>query len=873
MADDKISDVSGAANIWLGSKQNTRQTILYVPASGVAGSGSADKPGLLFLEAVDSSGDIQKGLYFWADSGDNFHVSATYPTDEDAAGSVFAASGATTELDNLGTVACSESLISDTKNTDDLGSAALFWKDLYLGGDIYIQEAVASNYDYKITFETPSNNSVLSVPYPGTAADIMLDAGATDNAISYTKGTASITLAEGNTDIIIGAAGQLQIGTGTVKFNGAAAMDVATDKVVNIDQNLTVDTTAVTLDQDLQITASVEFNSITDGTATLTGGALSGVSTLGTTDHISIVGDSKRLYLGASSPSDSYIEHVAAGDMTFHDAVAGTMTLSELYAGTQLNPVVTGNLSIPDGSLVLTETTNATSVSITNNTQTTTGNLLLLSSGSLTSATALLIDTDAGAAGLFIDCDNTGSKFSVDNDYGQVIIAGNASTDVLTLAAGDIKVTNGDLYLTEGIIDADLAADQQMLKIYRHHNSTCAAAVALIEESYDGAQNIALQVTSAETGAYDTMAISHAGTEAGLIITNSNVSGAALELVAADAAVVPALIVDGTTGTNGYSGVAAHGLVEIKQDGTAALAAANTSLLYLDFDGTYDTTGEGACLIVDDDATVDGVNFAVYMNSLAANVLKLETQATDMTALLIEPKASATVAGLIVDGDANGYLGADTHGMVHLKNNIAGGNANATMLLIDKSAAIAEINTARGTCLRIMEDMNVAASGVAYAVYIHSDNNAAMYIEKGAVKIGGAVTCDTTLGVTGATTFALGQQSDAVALTASVGGQAITAGTTFINVTSTNADHIIKLPAPILGNVIFLKANSTTNFELGVNATTNYLNNVQCSGGEEMICDDEHTVVAICTKSGSTGTWVTFSVTKTGVVTDGGAVN
>ncbi len=55
--------------------------------------------------------------------------------------------GATIELDNLGTVAVSESLISDADNTDDLGSAAKEWKDLYIDGTANIDSLVADTAD------------------------------------------------------------------------------------------------------------------------------------------------------------------------------------------------------------------------------------------------------------------------------------------------------------------------------------------------------------------------------------------------------------------------------------------------------------------------------------------------------------------------------------------------------------------------------------------------------------------------------------------------------------------------------------------------------------------------------------------------------
>lgn len=48
------------------------------------------------------------------------------------------AGGATTALDNLASVAINTSLISDTDNTDDLGSSSKEWKDLYVDGTAYV---------------------------------------------------------------------------------------------------------------------------------------------------------------------------------------------------------------------------------------------------------------------------------------------------------------------------------------------------------------------------------------------------------------------------------------------------------------------------------------------------------------------------------------------------------------------------------------------------------------------------------------------------------------------------------------------------------------------------------------------------------------
>ena len=57
------------------------------------------------------------------------------------------ATKANKELDNLVSVAINISLISDTDNTDDLGSAAKEWKDLYIDGLAYI-DGLGENLDF-----------------------------------------------------------------------------------------------------------------------------------------------------------------------------------------------------------------------------------------------------------------------------------------------------------------------------------------------------------------------------------------------------------------------------------------------------------------------------------------------------------------------------------------------------------------------------------------------------------------------------------------------------------------------------------------------------------------------------------------------------
>jgi hypothetical protein len=147
------------------------------------------------------------------------------------------------------------------------------------------------------------------------------------------------------------------------------------------------------------------------------------------------------------------------------------------------------------------------------------------------------------------------------------------------------------------------------------------------------------------------------------------------------------------------------------------------TLTGVDLTGNTDTllidhSGDGYAINIDlNEATSDGINIELFTN--------------------------ATVPALMVDGDTAGYLGGDASGMVHLQNNIAGGHANATLLLIDKQdAGVAEVNDAEGSCLRIVENMDVSGSAPAYAMYISCVDNEALHVDSGTVVVDETVQVD-----------------------------------------------------------------------------------------------------------------------------------
>jgi hypothetical protein len=99
----------------------------------------ADPDADKYLKWDDTAGEL-----VWADAG--------------------AGGGASTALDNLASVAINLSLISDTDNTDDLGSSAKEWKDLYIDGIAYIDEIKQADNE-KHYFGTGDD---ASITYNGT---------------------------------------------------------------------------------------------------------------------------------------------------------------------------------------------------------------------------------------------------------------------------------------------------------------------------------------------------------------------------------------------------------------------------------------------------------------------------------------------------------------------------------------------------------------------------------------------------------------------------------------------------------------------------------------------------------------------------------
>ena len=131
----------------------------------------------------------------------------------------------------------------------------------------------------------------------------------------------------------------------------------------------------------------------------------------------------------------------------------------------------------------------------------------------------------------------------------------------------------------------------------------------------------------------------------------------------------------------------------------------------------------------------------------------------------------------------------------------------------------------------------------------------------------GNVTVGGTLTQTGAATFTTGYQATPAAHTATSDGTgtgAIGDGTSYVEVTSTNAAHLITLPAPTPGNIVNLFVGGSTAYELQSSAPATVAINGGTGASASSTVPATTLVKCVCT---SATTWVATAFSATGEAT------
>ncbi len=789
---------------WFGSRYNSKQMSLAVPGGNTANTG-----GMVFIECINNSAVPAGGIYLFTD-GTNVRYATSRPSNTNTGGDALttATGGANTALSNLAAVAISLDLAPGSENAIDAGTDAKPLRSAYVRTSLIFDQATRNltltasepaTLARTVNFDDPGAN--VSVAYLTTSQALttktyngLTVACASANQFILSSGTSSITMTEGNTDILLAAGAQI---------------DIAGSKTLHLDTDLTVNTVAVTLNQALATTSSPTFVTITgttftDGTATLTAGALSGVTTIGTTGAITCRGitntiaainstlainigaDNVNLTLGTAGAASSRI-YYDGDDLILWDSKVGAYTLQQLATGSTLNPSVTGNLTILDGNFtwgnaatdetavwtlaattvdgiqIASSNTSADVVQITAN-ATAAGNLLHLISVDATMTT-----------GAYIRCYDGGAEDFAVRRYGATTIAGSASgTAALTLTTGDVQITSGDIDVDNGMITVDTVQD--ITSYVKKTLSGAAVAVFQIDNLHTTGTATCLLINQDSTGSAKCLDITHDGDLAAITITAGAArTGDVITITMANQLAQKAINITGaaTSANNAgiidvtVTGATAGALFYGKQ--SSGIPATTSHIFWGTSQGVLAGATLGAAAYFEEIGTVQAGSYALYATSTANNGALINTSSVDMYALHLTGPAAHIQSILYVDGaTGTGWDGAAGVGMVQINSDTTNTFLNATtsLLLINSLGTTAASQL--GVDLRIV-DVTTAGAGTSYAAYISTTNNYGLYVGTGAVGGGNLVlagiaaqtapmitlTGDTGTGWTGAATTGL----------------------------------------------------------------------------------------------------------------------
>ena len=355
-----------------------------------------------------SDGQILK----WNEASDVWECSA------DVAGG---GGGATTALDNLGSVAINTSLISDTDNTDALGSATIGWSDLFLGSGAVID---FNNGDVTVTHSSNALTFAGGTVALGTATATggltgNVTGNLTGNVTGNVSGSSGSTTGNAATATAL-AANPVDCGSHAFATTIAANGDLTCASIADADvpNNITVDlATLASSVTNATLTTALTVNT---GTVTLVGNAAN--------TSVLTLGAGASSFSGTSSGTNTGDQTSVsgnAGTVTFADAGGDTTTFLALgtSATGSLAPATDAGLSYNATTDALTTTTfiGALTGNVTGNVSgssgSTTGNAATATAlaanpvdcGSHAFATTIAANGDLTCASIALGSDTTGN--------------------------------------------------------------------------------------------------------------------------------------------------------------------------------------------------------------------------------------------------------------------------------------------------------------------------------------------------------------------------------------------------------------------------------------------------------------------------------
>ena len=249
---------------------------------------------------------------------------------------------------------------------------------------------------------------------------------------------------------------------------------------------------------------------------------------------------------------------------------------------------------------------------------------------------------------------------------------------------------------------------------------------------------------------------------------------------------------------------------------------------------------------IDGALTVDGAGISLDSAGVAANfTVATDGAAEDLTIGL----TGATDSSIVISSTGTG----------------------ADAINIDTTAGSIDIDSADNITIDAADEISITTTsadghitlasahtaGVAFHIDANANASSEVQIDAGVLDIDvtGAATLDAaSLALTGAVTVATGIQSTAVARTATddgTGDGTIAAGTSMVLIDAdSDANHIIILPAPVVGNIIHLIEAGTTGYELRSSTPASIgINGGTASNGESAIAGAITYVRCVCVSS------------------------
>ena len=360
---------------------------------------------------------------------------------------------------------------------------------------------------------------------------------------------------------------------------------------VNIsdDGSITLSAGNLTLGGDLSISGTWSVNAITAATATQT------------------------LMLNGNSTGGVSIGVTSTGNVTLGDDVV----VSDTYDVT----IGEGSLTIDndqnEDALIITPSATTFGSAVNIIAATTTDNVVHATADNLGTGGAMIhLDTDNIAAdNFYFEAYNGSSNDYTISQYGAVVIRGNASTDVLTLTAGDLQISNGDIDLDNGQLAVDTTQDIAH-NLSRNFSGAGSAALVTINEDNTSSTSIALAVNNDGTGNSTGVSIVHDGDLPALsIAAGAARTGNAIDVAMANMLAQNGLLIDGA-----WTGASDIGMINLNPTGSIAAGA---SVVRIDTD-TGTPGGSGFGIEIDDDSVDGGTYYSVLINSANNEGLHVE---------------------------------------------------------------------------------------------------------------------------------------------------------------------------------------------------------------------------------------------------------